>query len=233
MEEFIKLLNNTLLNTFFALYNKKRENKPVIKPPQNIKETSEVVNTPVKVNKPEEVVDTPVEVNKLEEAPIPQLNPRLHNLLTKTIQRVDPYLPHIKAMSDKTGIPVSLALSIIAKESAGNTNAVSSKKAKGLMQITEIAAKDINYDFDDKLFDPYYNITAGFNYLSKVMQYLGKTPKDLADDKSIQELLAAYNAGIGNLKKYGLGILNKFNETMEYVDSILNMYNYHRWQNGK
>lgn len=104
---------------------------------------------------------------------------------------------------------------VIQAESSGNPNAKSSVGARGLMQIMPDTAKEIakktGLDYEKILTDPQTNIQAGSYYLRTLLErYNG-------DEKLA---LAAYNAGMGNVDKYG-GI-PPFKETQQYVQKITN-----------
>jgi len=100
-----------------------------------------------------------------------------------TIYDIDPYL----------------VLSIIKNESKFNPEAISRKEARGLMQIAPITGQwaaeklDINGYHHDMLFTPELNIKIGCWYLNILN---GQFNKD------IELIVAAYNAGNGNVSKW-------------------------------
>ncbi|MFW6131917.1 MAG: lytic transglycosylase domain-containing protein [Candidatus Aminicenantaceae bacterium] len=113
-------------------------------------------------------------------------------------------------MANKYNIPVELIHSIIQAESDYNKWAVSSKGAKGLMQLMPETAKD--YGVKD-IFDPRENIEAGVKYLGfLIKRYKGKT----------NLVLAAYNAGPENVKKYE-GV-PPYRETKSYIQRVKKLY---------
>ncbi|MBQ6908090.1 MAG: lytic transglycosylase domain-containing protein [Clostridia bacterium] len=103
------------------------------------------------------------------------------------------------------GVPLPIAMALIKQESGFNPKAVSKVGAKGLGQLMPATAK--SYGVSDP-FDADTNLNASFHLLSGNYKRFGRW--DWA--------LAAYNAGGGNVKKYG-GI-PPFKETQNYVKSI-------------
>jgi len=107
-------------------------------------------------------------------------------------------------MAKRYGIPPDLFLAQINQESGWNPNVVSSAGAIGLGQLMPGTARDLGVDPND----PYQNLEGAARYLSQQYKTFGDW--DTA--------LAAYNAGPGNVRKYG-GI-PPFKETQNYVKSI-------------
>jgi hypothetical protein len=104
--------------------------------------------------------------------------------------------------------PKLLAL-VMRQESGGNAGAVSSKGARGPMQVMPGTAKDMGVTNQA---DPVQNIMAGAKYLSQQL--------DKYKDPALA--LAAYNAGPGAVDKHG-GV-PPFPETQGYVKSIMAAY---------
>jgi soluble lytic murein transglycosylase len=123
------------------------------------------------------------------------------------------------------GIDANLILAVIKAESRFDENAVSKKGAKGLMQIMPETAQFISemlesqFDEDD-LFNYRLNIKYGTFYL----RYLTDKYEDLLC------VLAAYNAGEGNVLKWldnneRLSIESiPFQQTRIYVEKVLRYY---------
>jgi soluble lytic murein transglycosylase-like protein len=116
----------------------------------------------------------------------------------------------IEEMGQKYNVDPKLIKSMIKHESDFNPKTVSHAGAAGLMQLMPVNAKE--FGVTDR-FDPRQNIEAGTREIRK---YLDKYDGDL------KLSLAAYNAGMGNVRKYG-GI-PPFKETQNYIKKVTNTY---------
>ena len=100
-----------------------------------------------------------------------------------------------------------LIAAMIQQESSGNSRAVSSKGAGGLMQLMPKTARGLGVT---DVFDPDQNIAGGTKYIAQLLrQYKG----------NVEKALWAYNAGPGNVKKGRLP-----EETRKYIPSVMARY---------
>ncbi len=120
------------------------------------------------------------------------------------------YQPIILAASTKHQVDPALVKAIIKAESGYNPVAVSNKGAVGLMQLMPATADDLGVE---NRFDPKNNIDGGVKYLK---QLLNRFEGDL------ELAIAAYNAGIGNVRKYA-GV-PPYKATRYYVKKVLEYY---------
>lgn len=109
--------------------------------------------------------------------------------------------------SQKYNVDVNLLKAIGKAESGFNASAVSSAGAVGVMQLMPATAKSLGVS---NSYDARQNIMGGAKYISQLLdKYNG----------NVELALAAYNAGSGNVDKYG-GI-PPFEETQNYVKRVM------------
>lgn len=125
---------------------------------------------------------------------------------TRMQEKLAPYKPYIKAAAVRYDLPEELIAGFIWQESRGNPRAVSHCGAMGLMQLMPETARSLGVT---NAFHPAQNIDGGAKYIRQMLDKFGK----------LEHAVAAYNAGPGNVSKYG-GI-PPFRETQDYVPKVL------------
>jgi soluble lytic murein transglycosylase-like protein len=118
--------------------------------------------------------------------------------------------PLIEKYASENRLDPSLIRSIIAQESGFNPKAVSSKGARGLMQLMPETAASLGVK---NSFDPEQNIQGGVKHFRFLMDNF---------NNNLELSLAAYNAGQNLVQR--LGRIPAIKETKDYVQSIKKMY---------
>ena len=119
---------------------------------------------------------------------------------------VTSYDPFIERVARENGLDPSLIKAVALVESGFEPRAVSSKGARGIMQLMPATAK--RYGVTD-LHDPYQSLRAGAEHLRDLLDEFGG---------DVTLALAAYNAGVGAVRRYG-GV-PAYAETKEYVSRV-------------
>ncbi len=117
----------------------------------------------------------------------------------------------IEEISPQHGFESALPEAVVKAESEYDTMAVSSKGARGLMQLMPETADALGVE---DAHDPRQNLQGGIKYLRKLFDtYHG----------DIDLVAAAYNAGPGAVEKYK-GV-PPYRETIDYVKKVRKYYN--------
>lgn len=115
----------------------------------------------------------------------------------------------IRAAASRYSIDHGLIKAMMHTESGFNPQARSPVGAQGLMQLMPATARRF---LVNNAWDPVQNIEGGAKYISWLLKRYNNTEK----------AVAAYNAGEGNVDKYG-GI-PPFRETRDYVKRVMSRY---------
>ena len=121
-----------------------------------------------------------------------------------------PFGELIYEKSKKYDVDPALVAAVIEQESRFKPRAKSHVGARGLMQLMPRTGRWMGAR---NLYDPEQNIDAGVKYI----KYLDKR-----FNGDVKKIVAAYNGGEGNVKRYG-GI-PPFRETHQYVKKVMKNY---------
>lgn len=127
-------------------------------------------------------------------------------------ERFRRYDDHIYEAAALYKIPVALIRAVIKQESDFDPKVVSSADAKGLMQIMPSVEDHMGMTGD--VFDPRTNILTGTRLLRWLANHL---------DGDLVLTIAAYNAGVGAVAKYGYTV-PPYRETRDYLKKVLDYY---------
>ncbi|MCX6155578.1 MAG: transglycosylase SLT domain-containing protein [Candidatus Kapabacteria bacterium] len=145
-------------------------------------------------------------IGKISEIKSKDFGKNVENFSQVVQKRINNFDNFITNAAQKFGVPEYMIKAVITAESAGRVDAKSSAGAKGLMQLMDGTAQDMGINDP---YNPQQNIEAGTRYLKEMLNSFDGD-NDLA--------LAAYNAGPGNVQKYG-GV-PPFKETQSYIQRV-------------
>jgi soluble lytic murein transglycosylase len=146
----------------------------------------------------------------------------------------------IRNVSAKNGIDPMLVKAVVWRESRFDPQKFGTAGERGLMQVSEAAAKEwarqnqIDNFRVEELFDPRKNLEAGSWYLQRAMQHWQH------ESEPVPFALAEYNAGASRAQRWAGGedaaaiSADAFRDnidfpnTRSYVDSIIERYNFYK-----
>lgn len=133
---------------------------------------------------------------------------------SKTLAKASRYAADIDKWAEHYKVSGSLVRAVIAQESCFRNHAVSPVGARGLMQLMPETADWLGVQDQSSAKQ---NLRAGVKYLASLQ-------KEFED---LDLVLAAYNAGPGNVRRYG-GV-PPFDETEDYVLKVKQFYQSFLW----
>jgi soluble lytic murein transglycosylase-like protein len=133
--------------------------------------------------------------------------------------RFSRYDEYIAEAAELYQIPESLIRAVIKVESDYDPRVVSSKGARGLMQLMPAAASDMRVD---EVHDPRENILGGVRYLRILANKF---------DGDLVLTIAAYHSGAGKVSRYNE--VPPFPRVQKYVRMVLKRYYQYRDAVGK
>lgn len=135
----------------------------------------------------------------------PQRDSQLHQLTAEITRREE-----LEQMIDRVASQVSLApeliRAVVSAESNFTPDAISSAGARGLMQLMPATAEELGVADS---FDPRQNLLGGSRYLKQLLDKY---------DGNLDQALAAYNWGQGNVDRKGLAQMPQ--ETRDYLARV-------------
>ncbi|MBN2569887.1 MAG: lytic transglycosylase domain-containing protein [Deltaproteobacteria bacterium] len=122
--------------------------------------------------------------------------------------------PIIERVANNYEVDPALIKAIVMVESRYNSKAVSTRGARGLMQLMPSTAEELGVEDS---FNPEHNITGGVKYFKGLLNRY---------DGDVKIALAAYNAGSGIVSKYN-GI-PPYKATRTYIAKVIEYYKHYK-----
>lgn len=204
MKKVNKQVQGKQLATRYDKYARSRKERAKTSFKTKLSSSSKASSTPTTLKKVGERTEQASQQYKF-----PQANKiAKRSISLKHAQRLAKYAPIIQSAAKRHNVPVELICGVILQESGGNPKARSHCGARGLMQLMPPTAK--RFGVKDS-YDPAQNIEGGVKYLKFLIKRFGG---------DLELVCAGYNAGEGNVAKYGNKI-PPFRETRNYVPAVL------------
>ena len=124
-----------------------------------------------------------------------------------TFETPDAFEALIQKTAAQYNVDPALVTAVVRYESSFNPHATSRVGAAGLMQLMPATARELGVT---DVYNPVQNVDGGVRYLKRMLERY---------DGDVKLALAAYNAGPGNVDRYG-GV-PPFGETQRYITKIL------------
>jgi len=159
------------------------------------------------------------------------LNPQADQITSPWIpQTVKRWERPIDEMAKKYQLDPNLIAIVMTMESGGDSKASSSAGAHGLMQITDVTAKDIASKYLKQpvtkynLSNPTTNIEFGTAYLSLLRDTFGEWRQGPSWDYAVELVAAGYNGGPGAANRVYKGEGLTDTQTVVYSRDAFNMW---------
>jgi len=167
-------------------------------------------------------------INLKEAEKVKEFNERVYEPIYLTKKEINKYIDSIYNLGvAPKEISKEIFKKIIYTESGYNINAFNKKTgARGLGQLLEIAWDETGEDsisYQNYVYNPQKNLTISLKYLKSIKNSLKSINPDfnnLDKKERLQQIIAAYNWGIGSLEKVNFDLNKIPKETKDYFKKL-------------